>query len=57
MDLLLQQLFNGIMLGSTYALVALGLTLVSLSGMVETPRLQAKQVFGCREATYEPRLY
>ena len=33
------------------------ISLVSLSGMVETPRLQAKQVFGCREATYEPRLY
>ncbi len=28
MDLFLQQIFNGIMLGSTYAIVALGLTLV-----------------------------
>lgn len=28
MDLLLQQVFNGIMLGSTYAIVAVGLTLV-----------------------------
>jgi branched-chain amino acid transport system permease protein len=28
MDLLLQQIFNGVMLGSTYAIVALGLTLV-----------------------------
>ncbi len=28
MDLLLQQIFNGLMLGSTYAMVALGLTLV-----------------------------
>ncbi|MGB6067162.1 MAG: branched-chain amino acid ABC transporter permease [Desulfomonilaceae bacterium] len=28
MDLFLQQMFNGIMLGSTYAIVALGLTLV-----------------------------
>ena len=28
MDLFLQQVFNGIMLGSTYAIVALGLTLV-----------------------------
>ena len=28
MDLLLQQVFNGVMLGSTYAIVALGLTLV-----------------------------
>jgi branched-chain amino acid transport system permease protein len=28
MDLLLQQIFNGIMFGSTYAIVALGLTLV-----------------------------
>ena len=28
MDLFLQQIFNGLMLGSTYAMVALGLTLV-----------------------------
>ena len=28
MDLFFQQVFNGIMLGSTYAIVALGLTLV-----------------------------
>ncbi len=28
MDLFLQQVFNGVMLGSTYAIVALGLTLV-----------------------------
>ena len=28
MELFLQQVFNGIMLGSTYALVALGLTMV-----------------------------
>ena len=28
MDLFLQQIFNGVMLGSTYAIVALGLTLV-----------------------------
>jgi hypothetical protein len=27
------------------------LLLVSLSGMVETPRLQAKQVLRCRQAT------
>jgi branched-chain amino acid transport system permease protein len=35
MDLLLQQLFNGIMLGSTYAIVALGLTLVY--GILQIP--------------------
>ena len=28
MELFLQQVFNGVMLGSTYAIVALGLTLV-----------------------------
>jgi branched-chain amino acid transport system permease protein len=35
MDLLLQQLFNGVMLGSTYAIVALGLTLVY--GILQIP--------------------
>jgi len=35
MDLFLQQLFNGVMLGSTYALVALGLTLVY--GILQIP--------------------
>lgn len=35
MHLLLQQLFNGIMLGSTYAIVALGLTLVY--GILQIP--------------------
>ncbi len=35
MELLLQQVFNGIMLGSTYAIVALGLTLVF--GILEVP--------------------
>lgn len=35
MDLLLQQLFNGVMIGSTYAIVALGLTLVY--GILQIP--------------------
>jgi|BarGraIncu00222A_1022003.scaffolds.fasta_scaffold48985_2 branched-chain amino acid transport system permease protein len=35
MDLLFQQLFNGVMLGSTYAIVALGLTLVY--GILQIP--------------------
>jgi branched-chain amino acid transport system permease protein len=35
MDLLLQQIFNGFMLGSTYAIVALGLTLVY--GILQIP--------------------
>jgi branched-chain amino acid transport system permease protein len=35
MDLFLQQIFNGVMLGSTYALVALGLTLVY--GILQIP--------------------
>jgi branched-chain amino acid transport system permease protein len=35
MDLFIQQIFNGVMLGSTYALVALGLTLVY--GILQIP--------------------
>ncbi len=35
MDLLLQQIFNGVMLGSTYAIVALGLTMVY--GILQIP--------------------
>lgn len=35
MDLFLQQIFNGVMLGSTYAIVALGLTLVY--GILQIP--------------------
>lgn len=35
MELFLQQIFNGVMLGSTYALVALGLTLVF--GILQVP--------------------
>ena len=35
MELFLQQMFNGIMFGSTYAIVALGLTLVM--GILEIP--------------------
>jgi len=35
MDLLLQQVFNGVMLGSTYAIVALGLTMVY--GILQIP--------------------
>jgi branched-chain amino acid transport system permease protein len=35
MELLLQQIFNGIMIGSTYAIVALGLTLVF--GILQVP--------------------
>lgn len=35
MELFLQQVFNGIMFGSTYAIVAVGLTLVM--GMLHIP--------------------
>lgn len=43
MDLFLQQVFNGIMLGSTYAIVALGLTLVF--GILHVPNFAHGNIY------------
>ena len=43
MELFLQQVFNGIMLGSTYAIVALGLTMVF--GILHVPNFAHGQMY------------
>ena len=43
MELFLQQVFNGVMLGSTYAIVALGLTMVF--GILHVPNFAHGQMY------------